>query len=58
MKRMSKFDYAPENMGEEFAFFAGRVVALEAVMNKDDNNYIDKEDVAAILGIEFKGKKE
>lgn len=55
---MNKFDYVPENMGEEFAFFAGRVVALEAIMNKDDNNYIDKEDVAAILGIEFKGKKE
>ena len=55
---MNKFDYAPENMGEEFAFLAGRVVALEAIMNKDDNNYIDKEDVAAILGIEFKGKKE
>lgn len=43
---------------EEFAFLVGRVAALEAVMNKDDSNYIEKEDVAAILGIEFKGKEE
>lgn len=55
---MSKFEYVPENMGEEFAFLAGRVAALEAVMNKDDSDYIKKEDVAAILGIEFKGKEE
>lgn len=35
----------------------GRVAALEAVINKDDSDYIKKEDVAAILGIEFKERE-
>ena len=56
-KKNSYFSYAPETLEEEYAFLAGRVAALEAVMNKDDSNYIEKEDVAAILGIEFKGKE-
>ena len=50
---MSKFDYAPENMGEEFAFLAGRVAALEAVLNADDSTFIDKKYVAAIMGIKY-----
>lgn len=54
---MNKNTYEPETLEEKFAFLAGRVAALEAVMNKDDNNYIEKEDVAAILGIEFKERK-
>lgn len=53
-----KNTYEPETLEEEFAFLVGRVAALEAVMNKDDSDYIEKEDVAAILGIEFKGKEE
>lgn len=40
------------------SFLAGRVVALEAIINKDDNNYIDKEDVALILGISYIPKKD
>lgn len=56
-KKNSYFSYAPETLEEEYAFLAGRVAALEAVMDKDDSNYIEKEDVAAILGIEFKGKE-
>ena len=54
---MNKNTYEAETLEEEFAFLAGRVAALEAAMNKDDNNYIEKEDVAAILGIEFKERK-
>lgn len=56
-KKNSYFSYAPETLEEEYAFLAGRVAVLEAVMDKDDSNYIEKEDVAAILGIEFKGKE-
>ena len=55
---MNKNTYEPETLEEEFAFLVGRVAALEAVMNKDDDNYIEKEDVAAILGIEFKERKK
>ena len=54
---MNKNTYEPETLEEKFAFLAGRVAALEALINKDDKNYIDKEDVAAILGIEFKERK-
>lgn len=54
---MNKNTYEPETLEEEFAFLAGRVAALEAVMNKDDSNYIEKEDVASILGIEFEERK-
>ena len=39
---MSKFEYVPENMGEEFAFLAGRVAALEAMLNADNSDFIDK----------------
>lgn len=56
-KKNRYFSYAPETLEEEYAFLAGRFAALEAVMDKDDSNYIEKEDVAAILGIEFKGKE-
>ena len=55
---MNKNTYEAETLEEEFAFLAGRVAALEAIMNKDDSNYIEKEDVAAILGIEFKERKK
>lgn len=54
---LNKNTYEPETLEEEFAFLVGRVAALEAVMNKDDSDYIEKEDVAAILGIEFKERK-
>nr|DAZ85196.1 MAG TPA: hypothetical protein [Caudoviricetes sp.] len=55
---MSKFEYVPENMGEEFAFLAGRVAALEAMLNADNSNLIDKEDVDLILGISYIPKKD
>ena len=55
---MNKNTYEPETLEEEFAFLVGREAAHQSVIHKDDSNYIEKEDVAAILGIEFKGKEE
>lgn len=55
---MSKFEYVPENMGEEFAFLAGRVAALEAMLNADNSDFIDKKDVVLILGISYIPKKD
>ncbi len=39
---MNKNTYEPETLEEEFAFLVGRVAALEAVINKDDSDYIEK----------------
>lgn len=47
------FDYAPENINEEYAFLAGRVKALEDVLNMEDSSFIEKKKVATILGIEY-----
>lgn len=50
---MNKNTYEPETLEEEFAFLAGRVAALEAMLNADNSNFIDKKDVAAIMGIKY-----
>jgi hypothetical protein len=50
---MNKNAYEPETLEEEFAFLARRVAALEAMLNADNSNLIDKEDVALILGISY-----
>jgi len=55
---MNEFSFAPETTNEEFAFLAGRVAALEAMLNADNSNLIDKEDVALILGISYIPKKD
>lgn len=47
------FDYAPENINEEYAFLAGRVKALEDVLSMEDGSFIEKKKVATILGIEY-----
>lgn len=57
-KKNSYFSYAPETLEEEYAFLAGRVATLEAVMDKDDSNYIEKEDVAAILELSSRVKSK
>lgn len=57
-KRMNKNTYEPETLEEEFALLAGRVSALEAMLNADNSNLIDKEDVALILGISYIPKKD
>lgn len=41
---------------EKFAYAMGRAEALEAYLNK--KSFINKEEVAAILGIELKGGEE
>ena len=51
---MNKNTYEPETLEEEeFAFLAGRVAALEAMLNADNSNFIEKKDVAAIMGIKY-----
>lgn len=50
---MNKSTYEPETLEEEFSFPAGRVAALEAILNADNSNFIDKKDVAAIMGIKY-----
>lgn len=50
---MNKNTYELETPEEEFAFLAGRVAALEAMLNADNSNFIDKKDVASILGIVY-----
>ena len=50
---MNKSNYEPETLEEEFAFLAGRLTALESVLNADDSTFIDKKYVAAIMGIKY-----
>lgn len=50
---MNKNTYEPETLEEEFAFLEGRVAALESMLNADNSNFIDKKDVAAIMGIKY-----
>ena len=50
---MNKNTYEPETLEEKFAFLAGRVAALEAMLNADNSNFIDKKDLAAIMGIKY-----
>ena len=50
---MNKSTYEPETLEEEFTFLAGRVAALEEMLNADNSNFIGKKDVAAIMGIKY-----
>lgn len=50
---MNKNTYEPETLEEKFAFLVGRVAALEAMLNADNSDFIDKKDVALILGISY-----
>lgn len=50
---MNKNTYEPETLEEKFALLAGRLTALEAVLNADDSTFIDKKYVAAIMGIKY-----
>jgi hypothetical protein len=55
---MNKNTYEPETLEEKFAFLTGRVAALEAMLNADNSDFIDKKDVALILGISYIPKKD
>ena len=46
-------NYELETLEEKFDFLAGRLTALEAVLNADDSTFIDKKYVAAIMGIKY-----
>lgn len=50
---MNKNTYEPETLEEEFALLAGRLTALEAVLNANDSTFIYKKYVAAIMGIKY-----
>lgn len=52
-QRMNKNTYEAETLEEEFALLAGRLTALEAVLNANDSTFIDKKYVAAIMGIKY-----
>lgn len=52
-QRMNKNTYEAETLEEEFALLAGRLTALEAVLNANDSTFIDKNYVAAIMGIKY-----
>ncbi len=55
-KKNSYFSYAPETLEEEYAFLAGRVAALEALMGTTD--FMDKKEVAAVLGIKYEERED
>ena len=55
-KKNSYFSYAPEPLEEEYAFLAGRVAALEALMGTTD--FMDKKEVAAVLGIKYEERED
>ena len=50
---MNKNTYEAETLEEEFALLAGRLTALEVVLNANDSTFIDKKYVAAIMGIKY-----
>ena len=52
----TRFSYIPEPLGEEYAFLAGRVAALEGYLSTIDSTFVDVETVRKILGIEEEKK--
>lgn len=55
-KKNRYFSYAPETLEEEYAFLAGRIAALEALMGTTD--FMDKKEVAAVLGIKYEERED
>ena len=55
MKRYT--DYEPETVGEEFMLMLGRVEALGIYLDMEDSKYVDRNTVAAIMGIELEDEK-
>lgn len=47
----SSVDFVPETVEEEYALLAGRVKAVEAYLDASDSDYVDKNVLAAMLGI-------
>lgn len=44
-------DFIPETVEEEYALLAGRLKAVEAYLDASNSDYIDKNVLAAMLGI-------
>lgn len=51
VEKESSVDFIPETIEEEYALLAGRVKAVEAYLDASDSNYVDKNVLAAMLGI-------
>ena len=47
----SSMDFIPETIGEEYALLAGRLKAVEAYLDASDSDYVNKNVLAAMLGI-------
>ena len=44
-------DFVQETIEEEYAMLAGRLKAVEAYLDDSDSDYVDKNVLAAMLGI-------
>lgn len=51
VEKESSVDFIPETVEEEYAMMAGRLKAVEAYLNASDSDYVDKNVLAAMLGI-------
>lgn len=50
VEKESSVDFIPETV-EEYALLAGRLKAVEAYLDASDSDYVDKNILAAMLGI-------
>lgn len=51
VEKESSVDFIPETVEEEYAMLAGRLKAVEAYLNASNGDYVDKNVLAAMLGI-------
>lgn len=51
VEKESSVDFVPETVEEEYAMLAGRLKAVEAYLDASDYDCIDKNVLAAMLGI-------
>lgn len=51
VEKESSVDFIPETVEEEYAMMAGRLKAVEAYIDASDSDYVDKNVLAAMLGI-------
>ena len=51
IEKESSVDFIPETIEEEYPMLAGRLKAVEAYLNASDSDYVNKNVLAAMLGI-------
>lgn len=51
VEKESSVDFIPETIEEEYALLADRLKAVEAFIDALDSDYVDKNVLAAMLGI-------